>query len=229
MSAMGDVAMTVPVIASLLQQNPNLKVTILTRSFFTPMFSQLPHTTIYEADVKGSHKGVLGLWRLSKELKQLGITEVADLHNVLRSTILKSFFSFSGMPFITIDKGRKEKKILTKLAAKNISPLKTTHERYADVFRKLGYSLALSEKVVLEKEKPTENLLPFLGKPSNTCIGIAPFAAFSGKMYPLELMENVIQQITKVSHHTVLLFGGGKKEIDQLQKWASTFPNGSYG
>lgn len=110
LSAMGDVAMTVPVVKGLLKQNPNLKVTVLTRQFFTPMFAQLPNVDVYEADVKGKHKGVAGLFKLYKELRAMQVTAVADLHNVLRSNILKQFFKLSGVPFIQIDKAEPIKK-----------------------------------------------------------------------------------------------------------------------
>jgi len=125
---MGDVAMTIPVLYALKEENPNLKITVLTRSFFKPMFSQLQNVQVYEADVKGKHKVILGLRKLYKELKAIGITEVADLHNVLRSNILKLYFKLGSIPFVQIDKGRKDKKNLTQLKVKNIQPLKTTHE-----------------------------------------------------------------------------------------------------
>ena len=113
LSAMGDVAMTVPVLKALTAQHPHLQITVLTRAFYTPMFTDLANVSVYQADVTGKHKGILGLWRLFKELKTLGIDAVADLHNVLRSSVLKQFFKINNVPFIQIDKGRREKKALT--------------------------------------------------------------------------------------------------------------------
>lgn len=74
------------------------------------MFAQLPNVDVYEADVKGKHKGVAGLFKLYKELRAVQVTAVADLHNVLRSNILKQFFKLSGVPFIQIDKAEPIKK-----------------------------------------------------------------------------------------------------------------------
>src|SRR5690606_38669663 len=99
LSAMGDVAMTVPVISALLEQYPNIKVTVLTRAFFSPLFSELKNVNVYEAEVKGRHKGIFGLWKLYKELKSLNMDIVADLHNVLRSNILKLYFRLGSIPF----------------------------------------------------------------------------------------------------------------------------------
>jgi len=40
LSAMGDVAISVPVIRALIQQNESVKITFLTRSFFIPFFEE---------------------------------------------------------------------------------------------------------------------------------------------------------------------------------------------
>ncbi len=60
-SAMGDVAMTVPVLRALTTQYPELKITVVTRAFFKPFFQDLKNVSVYTADFKGKHKGVLGL------------------------------------------------------------------------------------------------------------------------------------------------------------------------
>ena len=91
-SAMGDVAMTVPVLRAFTEQYPKIKVTVLTRKFFKPFFRSLDNVTVFAIDVKEKHKGLLGLYKLSREIKLLNIDAVADLHNVLRTKILKTFF-----------------------------------------------------------------------------------------------------------------------------------------
>lgn len=220
---MGDVAMTVPVVQTLAQQHPDLKITILTRPFFKPLFADIPNTNFYEADVKGRHKGILGLRKLSKELKILKIDAVADLHNVLRSNILKSFFQLSKIPFIQIDKGRAEKKTLT--TGKLFSQLKTTHQRYVDVFQKLGISIDLSKHVFSPKRKLTKHITDSIGPDSKKWVGIAPFAAFAAKMYPLDLMEKVIERLNGIDNYKILLFGGGKKEENILNEIADKYNN----
>ena len=66
LSAMGDVAITIPVIRAFIQQYPNVKITVLTRFFCTPFFRNLERVSVFSVDVKGKHKGVLGLYKLSK-------------------------------------------------------------------------------------------------------------------------------------------------------------------
>lgn len=220
---MGDVAMTAPVIAALTQQYPNLKITLLTRGFFKPMFAQLPNVTVYEAEVKGKHKGIFGLWKLYKELRKLNIDAVADFHNVLRSNILKKYFTLSSLPFYQINKGRQEKKALTSLTNKVFKPLKTTHERYTEVLDRLGLSIDLSKVNLLSREPLADNIQTILQADTKKWVGIAPFAAFKGKRYPLHLMEEVVKELSSSGKYKVLLFGGGPIETKQLNALAKEY------
>lgn len=217
LSAMGDVAMTIPILRAFRQQHPGIKITVLTRSFFTPFFKYLDQVDVFTLDLKGKHKGFFGLYKLSKELKTLDFDAVADLHNVLRSNILK-YFLF-GKTFIQIDKGRAEKKTL--ISGEAFQQLKTTHVRYADVFGKLGFPTDISKPTFPKKVVLNEKLQNFIGENSKKRIGIAPFAAHDGKMYPLDLMEQVITALSK--DYNVILFGGGEKELAILNGFETKF------
>lgn len=217
-SAMGDVSMAVPVIRVLTQKYPDLKITVVTRGFFKPFFRGLENVSIYEADLKGKHKGIFGLYKLSRELKALKFDAVADIHNVLRTKILKFFL---GGKIIQIDKGRSEKKAL--VSGKTFVQLKTTHQRYADVFEKLGFPLNLSKPSFPSKAELNEELKNVISDEKMPVIGIAPFAAFKGKMYPIEQMKLVIENLSKTNN--IILFGGGDLEIKQLNQLVSTYKN----
>lgn len=217
LSAMGDVAMTVPVLRAFAHQYPDVKITVLTRIFFTPLFRDLPNVTVVEADIKEKHKGIIGLYKLSKELKKLGVNAIADLHNVLRSKILNLFLF--RVKCIQIDKGRVEKKAL--VSGERFEQLKTTHQRYADVFEKLGFKLELSNPSFPNPYSIDNFRIDFLKQ--NTWIGIAPFATYKSKMYPLDLMKEVIATLSKT--YKILLFGGGQHEIEILNSLESDFDN----
>lgn len=219
LSAMGDVAMAVPVLRAFTQQFPEVKLTVLTRGFFTPFFRDLPNVSVFPAEVKGKHKGFFGLWKLSKELRKLEIDAIADLHNVLRSKVLKLFLF--GIKCIQIDKGRAEKKAL--VSGKVFKQLKTTHQRYADVFEKLGFKLDLSNPSFPEQSILNDKTLAIVGSDTLKWIGIAPFATYESKMYPLDLMKEVIATLSKT--HKILLFGGGQHEIDILNSFEEKFEN----
>ncbi|WP_241479962.1 glycosyltransferase family 9 protein [Kordia jejudonensis] len=219
LSAMGDVAMTVPVINALLRENPSVKITVVSRAFLKPIFDGIPNVAFFTADVKGKHKGIFGLYKLYKELKALQIDVVADLHNVLRSNILGTYFKAGGFKVCKIDKGRAEKKALTRTKDKIFKQLKTTHERYADVFKQLGYNVSLTKEDVLAQRELTPKIITFTGNNPKKWIGIAPFAAFAGKTYPFELMEEVVSKLNATKQYSIILFGGPaeKKQLATLE------------
>jgi ADP-heptose:LPS heptosyltransferase len=222
---MGDVAMSVPVLRALLQQNPNVKITILSRKFLQPLFKDLPNTNFYSAEVRDKHKGFFGLFRLFQELSTLKIGAVADIHNVLRSKVIRLFFSISLKKIAVINKGRAEKKALTRTENKIFKQLKTTTERYADVFRTLGFSVDLSHPYFPAKKEIPEKVKISLGLEKTQLIGIAPFAQYSSKMYPLDLMTEVIAELSQNKNYKILLFGGGQKEIEVLKNIEAKFEN----
>ncbi len=221
---MGDVAMTVPVLRVLGQTYPELKITVLSRPFFKPLFEEIPNLDFLEADVYGEHKN-LGLLKLANKAQDLGIDAVADLHNVIRSKVITKYLKFKGIETATIDKGRTEKKALTSSKGKNIPKLKTTHQRYADVFEKLGFPIDLNQFTVPQQKRLTPKLNGLIGVEPKKIIGIAPFAAHQSKMYPLSLMADVIRELDETDKYRIFLFGGGKKEIELLKKIENPFAN----
>ena len=69
-SALGDVAMTIPVVHSLAVQYPQLEITVLSRAVWQPLFQGLPaNVSFIGADLTGKHKGLWGLNTLYSELK----------------------------------------------------------------------------------------------------------------------------------------------------------------
>ena len=222
---MGDVAMTVPVILGICKKYPSVKITVLTKPFMGPIFSDIPNVSVFNADVKGKHKRILGLWRLYKELAYLQIHMVADLHHVLRSSILKQFFKLRAIPFIQIDKGRDEKKKLIDPKRVKLEPLKSTFKRYSEVFEKLGYPISVNEMVVLPKKSLPKDFVHLKDNQEQLLVGIAPFAAFKGKMYPLSLMKEVVNELNNTNKYKIILFGGGQQEVEILSTWDNQFNN----
>ena len=221
---MGDVAMAVPVIRALTEKHPECKITVLSKPFLKPLFDEIPQVSFFAAQVNTKHKGILGLFKLYRELKKENITHVADFHNVLRSKILRTLFIFDGKPCMFIDKGRAEKKALTRAKNKIFKQLKTSHQRYADVLNKLGFTLDLSNPTQINKKKLSKKIALFTGLKKDTWVGIAPFAAFKGKIYPLQLMEEVIKEMASKGFK-IFLFGGGKREIEILNSIENTYKN----
>nr|WP_042286950.1 glycosyltransferase family 9 protein [Nonlabens ulvanivorans] len=222
LSAMGDVAMCVPVLLSLQRDYPNVEVITLSRKRFKPILSQIPSVTFIEAQVDDMHKGITGLWKLAKELKELQPQAIADFHNVLRSKMLRAFMM--GIPNTVINKGRAEKKQLIETSS-FFKPLKHSTERYADVLRDLGFEMNLKQDEFLPKRPISAQIHEKIGKNSSKWIGFAPFAAHRTKAVGLEKATDIAQKIAALPNVKLLLFGGGKKETSDLAQIATSADN----
>jgi ADP-heptose:LPS heptosyltransferase len=173
------------------------------------------------------YEGLKGLYQLFKVLKKEKFDLVIDLHDVLRSNVLRFFFRYiGGTKVFVVDKGRKEKKRLTRKKNKRLRPLKTTIERYTDVFNAAGFDFPIAEKVYNSDMDISDRVAALLptGEDNPVCVGIAPFAAHRGKIYPVEKMAEVIDYLAIKGFH-LFLFGGGDSEKMQLQEWESKFPH----
>ncbi|MDB5253419.1 MAG: ADP-heptose:LPS heptosyltransferase [Flaviaesturariibacter sp.] len=215
-SALGDIAMTVPVTRLLLAQYPDLRVTVATAAFAAPVFEGIDRLHVHAVDTKGAHKGVAGLMRLRQELPR-DVDAIADLHGVLRTTILRGLYTFSGIRKAVIDKGRTQKAALTRVEHKVFQPLPSTFQRYADVFAALGRPVDLDGVLDLGIHGDHAQ------RAGRSAIGIAPFAKHPEKTYPLESMKEVVRMLVADGTTAVLLFGG-KAEAPLLEQWASDLP-----
>ena len=222
---MGDVAMTVPVLRAVVAQNPDVRITVVSRPFFKPFFDGIDRVDFFGVDLNKRHKGFSGLTLLYSDLKKRNIHGVADLHNVLRSKVVRTFFKLSGTKVAFLNKARKEKKALTREENKIFKPLKPMHQRYADVFEQLGIKVDLTRVSFPEKRILSPEIKTITGEKSGKWIGIAPFAQYQTKVYPLDLMQEVIDTLAKNPEHKVFLFGGGKTEIEQLEILKKSYQN----
>lgn len=226
LSAMGDVAMTVPVIRALVDQYPHLQITVVSRPFFKPFFEGIPNLHFFEVDLKHRHKGFKGLINLTHDLISLGVDAIADLHNVLRSKVVRTLFVLKGAKVAYTDKGRADKKALTRAQNKVFKPLKTMFDRHVETFEKLGFPIDLYSEshanLFPKKAVLTETILNISGdKGSHQWIGIAPFAQYEGKVYPNDLMQQVIDVLAANANGTIFLFGGGTAEQIRLDEMAA--------
>lgn len=221
-SAMGDVAMVASVLQALSKQHPQLEIIMVSRKLFKPFFDHIPNVTFHTLDSKGEHKGLFGLYKLFKALKAYQPTYIADLHNNLRSRILGLFFSLSGFKVNVLDKGRKDKKALTRQENKVFKPLRTTTERYADVFRALNFLIKLDNTLV-KAVRPLPSSWQQLFPVEKKAIGIAPFAQHSYKVFPLQKMETVVAYLS-AQGYTTFIFGGGKQEREIAETWSHNYP-----
>ncbi len=229
-SALGDVAMAVPVVWALATQYPDIRITVLSRSFARTLFEDLaPNVNFMEADLHEEYHGVKGLNALYRRLAAKQFTKIADLHDVLRSEYLRVRFNFSNYRVEHIHKHRKLRRQLISKKKKIKISLPSSFNNYAEVFSRLGFPVDVSRfHSIFPEEGGDLSLLPASiasKQKDKQWIGFAPFAAHPEKMYPPQLMEEVISQISKeYPKARLLLFGRGEQETHYFNKWCSNYP-----
>ncbi|WP_103326892.1 glycosyltransferase family 9 protein [Bacteroidetes bacterium endosymbiont of Geopemphigus sp.] len=221
-SSLGDIVISLPLVNALCQKYPKHHFIFLTKKKFAPLFKAFPHLKVFLLEDDAKHKGFFGLLTLYRELKAIGIYQIADLHGVLRSQILCFFFrNYQKIETSVIKKYRKERKSLTRKYGKKFQPLLPIIERYAEVFKKLG--LEVKKDFSPPKTATLAWVEKFLGlKKNEKWIGIAPFAHYSEKTYPLDKMERVIATLDK-KDLKIFLFGGGAHQKNVALNWAKKF------
>ena len=209
-SAMGDVALMTPVLRGMREQYPDIELVLLTRQAFKPFFSGIDGLQLFFPDFKKRHKGLQGIVRLFKDLsRQSDIDYVIDLHDVLRSKILRSLFRLFNVPVSVIDKGRKEKRLL--INGKKKTRLKHSVERYCEVFARAGFAVVPTHgkwivpapEIILKSE-----LIAEMKGALN--IGVAPYAKHKLKMWPETNMIRLLYLLSEKHKCRFWLFGGAE-------------------
>ncbi len=209
-SALGDVAMTLPVIYSVAKANPDVTFTVATRPFFARIFINPPaNVSVTGIDPK-DYRGVTGTVRLLHRLASLRPTAVADIHNMLRTWIIDNFFRARGVKVVMVDKMRQSRKDVLRSGARQIDFI----QRYCKVFRQLGLNFELTFRSLI----PEGAVLP--EKVEHPAVGIAPFARYHTKTYPPEMMRRVVEILCHKGVN-VYLFGARGDEAATLGSWAA--------
>ncbi|MCB1175498.1 MAG: glycosyltransferase family 9 protein [Leptospiraceae bacterium] len=223
-SAMGDVALLAPVLTAMASQYKGLSITLVTRNAFAAFFTNIPGLQVIGVNLKDHYRGVYGLYRLYRELRKLGPYDAGiDAHGSTRSRILRFFFWFEGLRFVSIVKGRREKQRQIRRDRKILTPLPHVVDRYLNVFARAGLQAAPDKAPYINPDTRSRSLAhTFLKKQgiaqrSNFWIGLAPFSTHTPKMWPLEYMQELMGLIQRELNATIFLFGGGSKEIEQLK------------
>lgn len=230
-SAIGDVAMTVPVLYSVCRTHPDDMFYMVTRPSMTPIFVNPPENlVVIGADVKSDYKGLNGMNRLLKELcDQYYIDTYVDLHAVLRTFALSALCRLRGIKVSRINKGRRGKRALTRRNNKVMLPLLSSRARYREAFFRAGFPMSERFDGVYGKNNraPFDRIAEITSPKSQgeKWLGIAPFAKHKGKIYPLPLMEQVVKEIAQLPNVKIFLFGGGEQEQAILRQWAEKYPN----
>ncbi len=226
LSAIGDVAMTLPVIYSVARLNPEHTFTVLTQTFLMPIFMNRPkNVRTIGLNTRSSEKTLGGLLRFVSALSRYDFDAVIDLHDVIRTKIIRTALRVRGKKAYVIDKGRDERQALIRPKGKIRKPSRQMVDRYADVFRSAGLRYEATFVSLFERQRPAPaDVQAFTGEKQGRWIGVAPFAKHQGKIYPIEQMEEVVAALSKEEDTTIFLFGGRGYEEAVLEEWAYRYP-----
>lgn len=205
LSSLGDVAMLVPVLISFHNSFPEKKIKLISRQRFEPIFTNLEFVNFVGIDKDYKSLDFISLIRFYLDFKPKNKFIFLDGHDVIRTKVLAFLFRLNGNKSYKINKGRTEKKALIRLENKELVQLKTSHERYREVFSKAGYDFKLTNNSFLPKFE-SENK-------SKKLIGIAPFAKHSSKQLDLNKWQEIISNLnTYSSNLKFFIFGAGETE-----------------
>jgi len=226
-SAIGDVAMTIPVIYSVAKAYPEDSFTVLTQTFLMPLFINHPsNVSIMGINTNTTEKSFLGYMHYVMILKKYRFDRVIDLHCVIRSHIVRLLFSLWGKKVYRIDKRRDERKLLTVRPPKEIHQLRSVISSYADVFEHAGYKYKATFVSLFDNYSiDDKSVMDMVGSKSGFWVGIAPFAKHQGKIYPLDKMEKVVETLSKQPGVRLFLFGGRGEENNVLSLWSDRYEN----
>lgn len=203
-SAIGDIAIGAPLVRAYAEANPDVRFTMVSQSRLETLFSGIENLNFFPVDFKGKYKGFRGLARLYRDLSRIRPTDIADLHNVTRTWVLRGYFFFNFLRIAFLHKGRAEKSELTRKKNKQLRQLPSMLSRYENVFVKLGLEdVNFADRDYFTTTRATEEHIR---------IGIAPFAKHKGKAWPYEYMEEVVSVLSGDKRFRIFLFGGGRNE-----------------
>ena len=226
---MGDVALTVPAIRRVLDENNDLQITLVTAPHFTPFFNGIQGLNVFPANFYKEYNGLKGLFRLYKDIsRSQKFDAVIDLHEVIRSYLVSFLFRLSGTKIFRINKGRKQKKEFIK--SKINKKLPHTVERYLEVFRKAGLNAGegMYKGFIIEDKdlKTARNILPpEIPHKDISWIGIAPMARHALKRWNLSNFIELMKLINQDHKVWFFLFGGGEYEKVEIDNLISDFGN----
>lgn len=219
LATLGNVAMTVPVIASLSRRYPNDRFIVASKKNLGAMFAMMPNVEFYEVDNHLNWRGVWELWRRWRTQ----VDQVIDLQNVMRTRVFGTLMRLSGKRVTRVRYGRIRKHLITVWGI-GVKKLPTEFERYMDTFRRAGLETNDAFQSLPVNKTAVKAVEARFGQKEGRWIGLAPFAKSRSNMLPYRTTKEIIDRLSQDPHTRVFLFGAGEIECEMLRQWASVFP-----
>jgi len=218
----GDAVMATPSLTALRRFHESAEIVLLAKPAVAALFEQHPdidRVMVYEDP--GRHRGLSGLWRLSRELKHQQFDMAFLLQNALEAALLAFFAGIPNRVGYATD-GRR---ILLTRAINKKTPAPHRTDAYLALMGLVdaeGESISAEEKrppylVVSSKERnAARDFLKSLGIPDNEgpLIGLNPGAAYgTAKRWLPEYFAALADQLIEKKQAKILIFGA-RSEIE---------------
>lgn len=225
-SALGDVAMTIPPVYSLCEAHPRTRFVMVTKPATASLFINPPENLTVTGINPKDYQGIKGALRLFNQLHaNYDFDAVADLQSDSSTRWFRTVCRLHGHIAISrLDRDSSHQRELTRRHNKRMLPLANERARYRETFFNLGLPVETTFTNLYANGKPAYRTIETLTPPKTPgelWIGIAPFANYPGKMYPVKMMEEVIDSLLADESVKIFLFGGGETEQTALTEWAS--------
>ena len=217
LSALGDVAMALPLLYAACREYPEVNFVLVTKKAFTGLATQKPQNlTLLAADTKGRHKGPTGLLQLARDIN---CDDFVDLHDVLRSKVVRNLLRMGGARVTVFDKTRAAKRALTAKGAARAKAISPTTERYAQALEKAGYRVGELSPLPVNRSQYTQHDIP-AKKEGEKWVGIAPSAAHAAKVYPIGQLHLAAKKLHDANPGLRIFLFGGRDEAPELEVFA---------
>ena len=219
LATLGNVAMTVPVIASLSRRYSNDRFIVASKKDLASMFASMPNVEFREVDNHLGWRGVFDIWRAWRD----EVDAVIDLQDLPRTRLFDALMRLSGKRVTRVHYGRFQKHLITKFGIGK-KQLPTEFARYKDAFRRAGLETDDSFQAIPKNSAAAKKIIERFGEKEGRWIGLAPFAKRRSNMLPYRVTKDIIERLTKDKHTRIFLFGAGEIECEMLRQWSTVFP-----
>lgn len=223
LTSLGNVAMTVPVVASLSARYPDDEFIVVAKKNLSAMFYGMANVHYHE--VTQDTSSAFGLRALYRALVPYRAEVVVDLQDSTETRLLRTLLRTQGARVHAIDYGRMSKHLLTWRGHTRSEALPTEFERYSAVLKSAGLETDEAFSGLPVNEDARLAVLSRWGEKEGRWIGIAPFAKSKTNMLPYKVTKQLIHHYANEKDTRVFLFGAGKIETEMLQHWASITEN----
>ena len=208
---LGDVVLSTPVLAELARQFPGAKISILTTPLAKPLVELHPNVEkVLVFDKRGKYRGLGGLLRFARRLREERFEKVFSLHKSYRTAALLLLariperFGFAEASASFLYSRTATRKEYPHEVLRNLAILKTVGVDPGSLGAKMN--IGLSDESIAQAEK----LISGFGGP---WVAIAPGSVWATKRWTTEGFATVTASLVEQGYSVVILGGPSDEEV----------------